>query len=132
MERDQPRPASTTRPLMKTNWRHQDKDVFQVKLGTCVLVRLGTHVLDMCPQCNQDKDVYSSRARGRTTGYRAAYRGPSCSITRTKAKVGSKAQAKASTRPRTARAEARCRAPTLATSRHRARARHQRCCQWVR
>ena len=38
MERDQPRPASTTRPLMKTNWRHQDKDVFQVQLSTRVIV----------------------------------------------------------------------------------------------
>ena len=50
MERDQPRPASTTRPLMKTNWRHQDKDVFQVELGA--------RVLDTFHQCKQDKVVF--------------------------------------------------------------------------
>ena len=44
MERDQPRPASTTRPLMKTNWRHQDKDVFQVELGIRVLETCTVHV----------------------------------------------------------------------------------------
>ena len=74
----------------------------------------------------------SSRARGRTTGFRAGCRGPSCSITRTKAKVASKDQAKASTRPSTTQAKARCLAPTLDTSTHRARARHQRCCLSVR
>ena len=125
MERDQPRPASTTRPLMKTNWRHQDKDVFQVSLAYVSL----THVSSVTKTRTM---ICSSRARGRTTGYRVVCRGPSSNITPIKAKVASKDQAKASTRPRTARAKARCLAPTLDTSTHRARARHQRCCLSVR